>query len=157
MMLPDTSSLGAVAAAHYSWRGDTNLLIDYFAYGSLLWQGESLPENVSDEYGVELEGLQLILGLWVFRDIRFIILPDTINDTKKQLSPERRLSRMNAFQKFASALRLAEYGELKADRPSREGLLILPDVELDRAVKEVPGGYDRTLVRDAVRSGAHVF
>jgi hypothetical protein len=67
---------------------DTNLLIDYFTYGSLLWKGESIP--VDGDYGAELEGLQLILGLWVMRDIRFVILPDTIDDAKKQLSPERR-------------------------------------------------------------------
>lgn len=84
---------------------DTNLLIDYFKYGSLFWKGESLPDFVSGDHGTELEGLQLLLGLWVFRDIRFVILADTIDDAKKQLSVERRQNRLNAFDRFT-----ADYG-----------------------------------------------
>lgn len=136
---------------------DTNLLIDYFTYGSLLWRGEPLPESLGDGYGAELEGLQLILGLWVLRDIRFVILPDTIDDAKKQLLPERRHSRINAFQEFASALRLVADDHSEADRPSRDGLLILPDAELERVLSKVPAGYDRKLVSAAHRSAAHVF
>lgn len=134
---------------------DTNLLIDYFTYGSLLWKGEAVP--VDGDYGAELEGLQLILGLWVMRDVRFLILPDSIDDAKRQLSPERRKSRVNAFEEFASALSLVQSGEPEADRPSRDGLLILSDSELERATDKVPVGYDRRLVRAAARSGAHVF
>jgi len=136
---------------------DTNLLIDYFTYGSLMWQGWSLPESVDGDYGTELEGLQLILGLWILRDIRFVILPDTIDDAKTKLSPERRESRVTAFEEFASALTLVESGEPETDEPSRDGLLILPDTELERATSKVPAGYDRKLVRAAARSGVHVF
>jgi hypothetical protein len=136
---------------------DTNLLIDYFTYGTLLWKGDSLPDSVDGDYGAELEGLQLILGLWVMRDIRFVILPDSIDDAKKRLSAERRENRIRAFEEFASALSLIEYGEPEVDEPSRDGLLILPDSELNRATDKVPAGYDRKLVQAAARYGAHVF
>jgi hypothetical protein len=140
---------------HVAW--DTNLLIDYFTYGSLLWKGMSLPGSVDGDSGEELEGLQLILGLWVMRDIRFAILPDTVDDAKKQLSAERRESRVIAFEEFASALSLVEYGEPEADQPTRDGLLILPDAELERAISKVPAGYDQKLVRSAAHAGMHVF
>jgi hypothetical protein len=136
---------------------DTNLLIDYFTYGSLLWHGESLPDSVRGDYGAELEGLQLVLSLWVFRDLRFVLLPETLSDAKKQLSPERVASRQTAFDEFASALRLVGFGDPKVDQPSRDGLLILPDAELERALARVPKGYDRRLVRSAILSGAQVF
>src|SRR5580693_6006369 len=59
---------------------DTNLVLDYFNFGSSLWQGHSLPDELGDEYTGELEGLQFLVALWVLRDIRFIILPATITD-----------------------------------------------------------------------------
>jgi hypothetical protein len=140
---------------HVAW--DTNLLLDYFQFGSALWEGDGLPDSVGQDYAAELEGLQLLLGLWVFRDIRFLILPDTIEDAKKKLSPERRGDRIRAFEEFAAALRLVGSGEADLDVPSRRGLLILPESELRRALAEVPPGFDRRLVEAAVRSGAHIF
>jgi len=136
---------------------DTGLLIDYFEHGSALWQGDGLPDSIEQKYVAELEGLQLLLSLWVVRDIRFMILPDSIDDAKKRLSPERRGERLRAFKQFASALRLVESGEPGVDIPSRYGLLILPQSLLQHALAGVPLGFDRRLVEAAVRHGAHVF
>lgn len=50
---------------------DTNLLIDYFEHGRALWENKSLPELVPGTYGEELEGLQIVMAVWILRDIRF--------------------------------------------------------------------------------------
>jgi hypothetical protein len=136
---------------------DTNLLLDYFQFASRLWRGDPLPDTVDEKYYSELEGLQLVLALWVMRDIRFVILPQTISDAKKKLSEERRQDRINAFEEFVSALRLVGSGLPADDAPSRDGILSLPDKELQRVLQGVPAGYDRRLVEAAVRGGVFVF
>lgn len=140
---------------HVAW--DTNLLVDYFQYGHRMWTGDSVVDLVSDEeYATDLESLQLILGLWAVRDLRFIMLEASIDDAKKALSQERRVQRLLAFEEFTAALSLVGWGEPDA-RPSSEGLLILPEREAQRALMAVPAGNDRKLVRDALRCGANVF
>ncbi|WP_136628991.1 hypothetical protein [Mycobacteroides salmoniphilum] len=138
-------------ALHIAW--DTNLLIDYFEYGRALWEGESLPELLPGEHGEQLEALQIIVTLWVLRDIRFHILPRTITDSKrKELSPERREQRLTAWREFCAAVRIV------ADEDEYRGeTLILPRSALDRALAEVPAGNDRELVAGAVRDKVHVF
>ncbi|SRR6266496_990955 len=136
---------------------DTNLLIDYFQFGSLLWQGADLPDYVEEEYKGELEGLQFLLSLWAMRDIRFVILPQSINDAKKKLSSQRRHERIQAFDEFVAALRLMGWSPDGMEVPSREGLLILPDSLLEDALVAIPAGFDRNLVRAAVPCGVHVF
>ncbi|MDQ2846809.1 MAG: hypothetical protein M3Y77_10770 [Actinomycetota bacterium] len=138
---------------------DTNLLIDYFDFGARLWRREGLPESLEEGNYLALEGLELLLALWVVRDIRFVVLPQVIDDAKKRLSDQRRQARINAFQEFVGALRLVssttDGGDLEA--PSREGLLVLPDRIVDEALQAVPAGLDRRLVRAAVHSGVHVL
>ena len=136
---------------------DTNLLLDYFKFGSSLWQGRDLPDQLGEEYTGELEGLQFLVALWVLRDIRFIVLPSTITDAKRKLTQERRASRLNAFREFVSALQLVGDDPPELDLPSREGLLVLPERMLERAVSEIPPGFDRALVSSASRLGLHVF
>lgn len=135
---------------------DTNLLIDYFQFGAELWQG-SLPDSIDAEYQAELQGLQLLLSLWVMRDIRMVMLPGSINDAKKILSNTRRLERVNAFTEFANALSLVNYSSPEIDVPSRDGLLVLPDSLLEDTLKNAPNGNDRDLIRSAIRRGAHAF
>jgi hypothetical protein len=136
---------------------DTNLLLDYFNFGSSLWQGRDLPDELGAEYTGELEGLQFLVALWVLRDIRFVILPATVTDAKRKLSQERRVSRLNAFRGFTSALQLVSDDPPELDLPSRDGLLVLPERMLERAVSEIPPGFDRALVSSAARMGLHVF
>jgi len=138
-------------ALHIAW--DTNLLVDYFAYGRALWDGESLSALLPGERGEQLEALQVVVTLWVLRDIRFHVLRRTVTDAKKQnLSPERRAQRLAAWHEFCRAIRLV------ADEDEYRGeTLILPRSELDRALMSVPGGNDRELVATAVRDKIHVF
>ncbi|WP_405147670.1 hypothetical protein OG589_08455 [Sphaerisporangium sp. NBC_01403] len=136
---------------------DTNILIDYFKYGQALWEGGSLPDFADGDYAGELEGLQMLIALWVLRDIRFVVLPASIKDAKKRLSSERQADRIRAFEEFTSALSLVSGEPSGTDPPSREGLLILPDSLLEDAVANLPQGFDRTLVRSAARMGIHVF
>jgi hypothetical protein len=135
---------------------DTNILIDYFRYGRALWEGGKLP-SLPEEYYAELEGIQLLIALWVMRDIRFIILPGTIKDAKKRLPVERRTQRVQAFREFTSALSLVSSGFARIDSPSREGLFVLPDSLLEDAATNLPQGFDRILVTSAARMGMHVF
>jgi hypothetical protein len=136
---------------------DTNLLLDYFNFGSSLWQGRDLPDHLEEEYTGELEGLQFLVALWVLRDIRFIILPATITDAKTKLTQKRRASRLNAFREFTSALQLVSDDPPEVNLPSRDGLPVLPEKMLERAVSEIPPGFDRALVSSATRMGLHVF
>jgi hypothetical protein len=142
---------------------DTNLLIDYFTYGKALWEGEPLPD-IASGHGEELEGLQLIVGLWVIRDIRFHILPRVLTDAKRRLSDERRRDREKALLEFAAALAVMDWydddervgGEGEDVRPSQtESLFALHGLE--KALLKVPEGADRDLVDETYRMGAHVF
>jgi hypothetical protein len=139
---------------HITW--DTNLLLDYFQFGSDLWAGFSIPGSHDPDYEGELEGLQLLIALWVLRDIRFHVLARSISDAKAALSPERRNERAQAFREFVRALQLVG-GTFDEDAPSRDGLLVLPESELNRVKSSLPRGADRELVADAVKAGSHVF
>lgn len=133
---------------------DTNLLIDYFELGRHLWEGWSLPETVPGEHGEELEGLQMVLSLWVLRDIRFHIPPGVLDDSKrKTLSPARRESRSRAWREFSSALTSVGEDEEMAMLPRGD----LPADSVDAALRKVPAGNDRALVEFALLSGMHVF
>lgn len=135
---------------------DTNLLVDYFEYGMRLWEGESLPEVMPTEQGEELEGLQMLVSLWVLRDIRFHILPGVIDDSKrKPLSPERRQRRLHAWEEFCAALSLVEDDEDGYGPPVPP--VDVSDRQLEDALLQVPAGNDRALVKDALASGMHVF
>lgn len=136
---------------------DTNLLLDYFKFGAKLWHGSSVADVGGTTYDDELEGLQLLIALWVLRDIRFMVLPRSIQDAKVALSQDRRHNRQHAFREFVRAMQLVgDYGG-DAEVPSRDGLLVLPDSELERVKNRLPRGDDRELVVGAVRAGAHVF
>lgn len=135
---------------------DTNLLVDYFEYGTQLWESESLPHAIPTEQGEELEGLQVLVSLWVLRDIRFHILPGVIVDSKKKpLARSRRQQRLHAWEEFCAALALVE------DEEEGYGAPVPPvgisDHEANQALSHVPAGNDRALVRDALMRGLHVF
>ena len=135
------------------WIGwDTNLLIDYFNYGRRLWNGESLPDELGS-VGEELEGLQLVMSLWVIRDIRFRIPVGVLDDSKrKPLSPERRARRVHAWTEFELALQLVADDEDGWTTPTS-----LVSGDLADRLERVPAGNDRRLVEEAIRSGMHVF
>jgi hypothetical protein len=132
---------------------DTNLLIDYFEYGRALWDGAALPEVVPDDYGEELEGLQLVVTLWILRDIRFYLPHRTLQDARRGLSTSQATARRRAFEEFAAALSLVEWPEGDREPPP----LLLPESAIAQALRQLPAGQDTELVDEALRLGAHVF
>lgn len=138
---------------HVAW--DTNLVIDYFEYGGQLWDGEPLPQAIPAEQGEELEGLQMLISLWVLRDIRFHILFGVIDDSKKQLAPRRRRQRVHAWKEFCAALALVEDADEGYGAPAPLAGLLAG--EINEALAHVPAGNDRTLVEDALKAGMQVF
>jgi hypothetical protein len=134
---------------------DTNLLIDYFQRGRALWEGESLVGELG-EYGEELEALQLIVAVWVIRDVRFRILPRVLVDAKRKLGRERLTERANALENFAAALRLVGAFEADDEPASSTARSLKGNAGFLRVLGQVPI-EDRPLVADAVAVGAHVF
>lgn len=135
---------------------DTNLLIDYFQEGRALWSDSDWSE-AAQSYVEEIEALQIVMALWVIRDIRFHIPERVLNDAKRRLTGRRLQHRVHAFEQFAAALRLVGYGEEDFCCGDREGLLVLPDESLEDALAAIPGAADRDLVREAVNMGVSVF
>jgi hypothetical protein len=133
---------------------DTNLLIDYFQHGRALWEGESLVGELG-EYGEELEALQLVVAIWVIRELRFHVLPRVLVDAKRKLSQERFAERANALENFAAALRLV--GSEADDAPlSTHAQALKGNAGFRGVLARVPA-EDRPLVADAVELDAHVF
>jgi hypothetical protein len=135
---------------------DTNILIDYFEHGAAIWTDDKLPDEMEDDLQSELECLQFIFALWAIRDIRFIVLPEVVDDAKKKLSREGRRRRIRALVEFTQALQLVSAVDPEEEIP-RDGLLNLPDSVRDAALAKVPAGLDRRMITAAHRRGAHVF
>lgn len=132
---------------------DTNLLIDNFEHGRALWENKSLPELVPGAYGEELDGLQVLMAIWILRDIRFYVMHGTLLDAKRALSARRLSQRLQAFREFAGALSFVESEDDEREPPP----LLLPDSELQSALTRLPAGNDRSLVEESVRQRVHVF
>jgi hypothetical protein len=135
---------------------DTNLLIDYFQHGHAMWSpdAEWLSHRVPGTHGEELEALQVVMALWVVRDIRCHVLPRTLTDARSKLSDSRLRDRERAFSRFASAI--AYVGGPEQD-PGPPGGLELPPRALERILCRIPAGGDRDLVAASLRAGMHVF
>lgn len=137
---------------------DTNVLVDYLTQGPAMWEGE--PLNVEEEYGAQLEGLQLLIQLWEVREVRFRLFDRSIDDARRILEVERRQRRARAVDEFAAALRLSAYGDADDERdpdPQDPLPLWVPPTTRDAALEAVPEGADRELVRLALLGRAHVF
>lgn len=133
---------------------DTNLLIDYFDHGHTMWSGESLTElHPDEEYSEHLEALQLILAVWVLRDIELIMLKESLRDTKRGLlAPHLDQRNRNAWAEFYRALTHSPHHHNDMTTEPK-----LPSKLIDEVVKAVPAGGDRSLVRAALLDGAHVY
>ena len=130
---------------------DTNLLIDYFQYGRVIWAGDSMPELADGSYGEELEAFQIILALWVLRDIRFHVLRGSLSDARRLLSSERERERRRAFRSFRDAV------ELVGDSGSGHRMdapIVVPGSVVEQLLRALPAGGDRGLVREALVSNA---
>ncbi|MFJ2551541.1 hypothetical protein [Microbacterium sp. NPDC087591] len=133
---------------------DTNLLIDYFEHGHSMWMGESVTKLHTGEYGEHLEALQLILAVWVLRDIEFVMLKESLRDSKRRkLAPHLDQRNRKAWTEFYSALTHSPYhSEDRTDAAQR-----LPSRLIDRVIDAVPAGGDQRMVRAALNDGAHVY
>lgn len=137
---------------------DTNILIDYFTHGAQMWEGEALLVE-DEDYEAELHALQMVLNLWVLRDIHFHVLDRSVTDAKKELSEQRQHRRRRAIEELAEALRY----DIWADEPQAEawpevtGDLQTPLFPMPDLAAGLPEGADRELVREAIAMNAHVF
>jgi len=132
---------------------DTNLLIDYFEHGPAIWQAAEWNPAVQGEYRLELEALQIIMAIWVMRDVRFFVLDETLRDSRRALSARTLEHRRVAWQELANAVRAIEARDEARDLPT----LVLPDSALKTALQAVPPGADRRLASEAVRRSMHVL
>lgn len=133
---------------------DTNLLIDYFEHGHSMWRGEAMAQLHGGEYGEHLEALQLILAVWVLRDIEFVMLKESLRDSKRgKLGPDLVKRNREAWREFHSALTHSLHHSNDNTAPARP----LPPRLVDRVIATVPPGGDQRLVRAALNDGAHVY
>lgn len=134
---------------------DTNIIIDYLELGESLWSGEAavaLKDNDQD-YGEDLEALQLILATWVLRDMQFVMLKQTLRDFRKRSTPTARDRRnRRGWAEFYRALTHSTYHEDN----EKKGPPIAPSI-LDSVLEKVPAGGDRKMVRGALLEEAHVY
>ncbi|WP_191282391.1 hypothetical protein [Pseudolysinimonas yzui] len=131
---------------------DTNLLIDYFENGWTMWRGESLPELHPGEYGEHLEALQLILAVWVSRDIELMMLEESLHDTRgRTISSDRDKRNRNGWDEFYRALSHSPH------RPTKGIPAPVPPRIVELITANVPVGGDRRLIRAALNTEAHVF
>lgn len=132
---------------------DTNILIDYFEHGRRMWEGRPMSDGADADYGEHLEALQLILSVWVLRDVELVMLKESLTDSKKKrLSVDRQKRNRNAWVEFYRAL---THGPSPA--ATNGGTVSLPESVVDRVLEGVPAGGDRRLVRAALADGAHIY
>lgn len=132
---------------------DTNIVIDYFELGEELWSGRSALSLKDDQdHAEDLEALQLTLATWVLREIQFVMLKETLRDSKKDaIPPERDRRNRNGLAEFFRALTHSAGGV----RPRDNGGLA--PALLDDVLEAIPKGGDRRMVRGALLDGAHVY
>lgn len=134
---------------------DTNIVIDYFELGEMLWFGESVVslKPKDQDHGEDLEALQLILATWVLRDMQFVMLKQSLRDSKKRVIPTGRDHRNR--KGWAEFYRARTHSSYHDDNEST-GRSITPAL-IARALERVPAGGDRQMVRGALLEEAHVY
>lgn len=132
---------------------DTNIVIDYLELGVRLWSGDSVVGLKDQEHGEDLEALQLILATWVLRDIQFVMLRQSLRDSKKRaIPPERDQRNRRGWDEFYRALTHGSYHDDNAKkRPT-----ISPSL-LDEVLRMIPAGGDQKMVRAALLENAHIY
>jgi hypothetical protein len=127
------------------------VLILFQKYGEAFWDNEPIAE--ADHLLEQIEALGIIINpLWLSRDIRFQVLPETLADFRRRRPDEKaRESFMDAIEE-ARAIGIG-FGDQDHGLPAPMCGPIPPNV-LSRLPR---GGRDRQLVDAAQRVGAHVF
>ena len=133
---------------------DSNIIFDLEDYGLLLIDGED-PDGVDCETQIELDGLRDLLELWFMRDIRFVVLPPTRTDFKREPPEARMLEREKLFGRIEEALifQLQDWG---ADH-ARFAWTRPPHAQAADVIAQVPSELDRAMVHSAWSGGIDVF
>ncbi len=127
---------------------DTNILSVYETYGAAMWEGEDFEIEGTDP--VEVEALGDLVSIWMWWDLRFIVLTASAQDSKKPRPAPAVARRAFAMPGIADALSLGLDGD-GGEAPPRS-------TPLPRSVTDLlPNGYDRYLVATAHELGADVF
>lgn len=127
---------------------DTNVLSLYERYGAAMWEGDELTVTGTDP--TEVEALSALIFVWLWWDLRFIILSATVTDSKKSRPEALVAQRDRAMDGLDRALSLGldgQGGVPEARYPP------LPRTVVER----LPKGHDRVMVQEAFVTGADVF
>jgi len=128
---------------------DSNILIDYAQYGSLMWEDDEFDPPVTERrYRGELLALCELMNMWMSRDIRIRMPARQTIDASNRLDPEVRELRLWQIQLFQAALRCID---LDADIEAN----VVPFAPLGR--KATNDDWDRSLTEEAIANGCHVF
>lgn len=128
---------------------DTNVLSMYEQYGAAVWEGEE-PE-VRGHNPEEVAALGAVVTMWMWWDIRFVVLAQTALDSRHPRPPADVARRETSMRGIAAALELGLDGDAADAPPGRARGL---PVEI---AQTLPAGADRSLVAEAYRQGADVF
>lgn len=129
---------------------DTNILIDYAQFGDLMWDEdhEFDPPISEARYLEELAGLNTLVNLSEFRDIRFRAPQRQIHDAKRSLDEAQWELRARQLHHLLAALTCIELDK--------------DIIENVRSFDPLPDGstnseWDGSLVQEAIATGCHVF
>jgi hypothetical protein len=127
---------------------DTNVLSYYETYGLAMWEND-LPEVITGADPDEVEALGALISVWMWWDLRFMVMDATESDSRRPRSVDDLARRRRAISGLAEALSLGLDGW--QDWPEQRRAL--PDTVALR----LPKGQDRELVKEAQVLGADVF
>ena len=142
-LVPTRQGVGPVWVA---W--DTNVLSLYERYGAAMWEGEELTVTGTDPD--EVEALSTLIFIWLWWDLRFVILEATATDAKKPRPAPLVAKRHRAMDGLSRALSLGLDGT--GGSPEARIRYMPP-----RVIDSIPKGHDRVMVQDAFATGADVF
>ena len=131
---------------------DTSVLIDWGEFGHDILDGKELQvAHLPEEYAEDVEALAVLMDpLWMTRDLRIRVSDRQLSDAKKPLGGERQELRERQIREIIAAL---ECIALDLDNPESNAA----DTACDADLSFIRDTVDRTLVRDAIEAGCHVF
>ncbi|WP_449407120.1 hypothetical protein [Microbacterium maritypicum] len=132
---------------------DSNIIFDLEDHGAAILDGEEII-GVDAKLQAQLGALGQILELWLLRDIRFIVVPRTRLDYRKEPSVERVASRERTFRRIEAAV------TFQADDWGDEHRRFLGERPATAAVEEAIARVsilDGLMLRSAWDAGVDVF
>lgn len=128
---------------------DSNILIDFAAFGDLMWDDREFDPPISEpRYRTELVALDALVQLWMMRDIRIRAPERQIDDCRRQLNEAQWNVRFRQLHQILAALTCIEL--------DRE---VLANVQPFDTLPHGSSGddWDESLVLEAIATGCHVF